>query len=98
MADEYVRGEMDISHHQETARTVLDASLYTGLLCAASIVFLTLVFGASMGWVLSLAISVVIAGVGGFVFKQGKAYWATMILLTVSAVIGSALGSLLTGS
>lgn len=98
MADEYTRGEMDISHHQDTARGVLDISVYSVLLIAVTIIFLTLVFGTAMGWVVSLGISVVIGGAGGFVMKQGSLYWATLIVLTFFAVVGSLLGSLLTGS
>ena len=87
MAADYQRGEMDISEHKATFDGFMDVSIYSTLVTGVTVLFLTLVFGADFSWFTSLFISAILAFGGGFMFKRGVAYWATIILLGLIGVL-----------
>ncbi len=91
MANDYTRGEMDISHHKATFAGVMTVSVFASLLTGLVVLYLTLVFGASMSWITALGISVVVGGIAGFALKQGALYWVFVAALAVIAVIAGGL-------
>lgn len=95
MADDYTRGQMDISEHKKTFDAVMDISVYSGLLIGLAVMYLTLVFAAGGDWFMSLIITAVVGGIGGFFTKQGVLYWTSLAVLAVIAVIAGLLVSAL---
>ncbi len=98
MADDYTRGEMDISHHKATFDGVMSVSVFCSLLTAVVVLFLTLVFAADFSWMTGLIVSVIVGGVGGYALKQGALYWVFLVALAglgvVSGVIIGVVSSL----
>eukprot|EP00933_Yihiella_yeosuensis_P046785 TRINITY_DN42394_c0_g1_i1.p1 TRINITY_DN42394_c0_g1~~TRINITY_DN42394_c0_g1_i1.p1 ORF type:complete len:106 (-),score=9.40 TRINITY_DN42394_c0_g1_i1:89-379(-) len=95
MANDYTRGEMDISHHKATFDGVMSVSVFASILTGLVVLYLTLVFGAAMNWMVALMVSVVVGGIAGFVLKQGALYWVFVAVLAVIAVISGGLVSAL---
>jgi hypothetical protein len=95
MADDYTRGEMDISHHKATFDGVMNVSVFCSILTGVVVLYLTLVFAAGMNWITSLIVSVIVAGASGVVLKQGALYWVFVGVLAVIAVISGGLVSAL---
>lgn len=91
MADDYTRGEMDISHHKSTFDGVMSVSVFSSLLTGLVVLYLTLVFGAAMSWITSLIVSLVVAGLAGVALRQGALYWVFVGILAVIAVIAGGL-------
>ena len=97
MADDYQRGEMNISHQADTFSGFINVSIYSALLTAVPILYLAMVFGTDFGWFNSLIISTIVAVVGGVVLKRGALYWFCVGVLVVVALIASGLVSLFAG-
>jgi len=95
MADDYTRGEMDISHHKATFGGVMSVSVFCSILIGLVVLYLSLVFGAGMNWITGLIVSLIVAGAAGVVLKQGALYWVFVGALTVIAVISGGLVSAL---
>lgn len=95
MADEYTRGQMDISEHKKTFDSVMNVSVYSSLLLALVVIYLTLVFAAGGDWFGSLVLTGVIGGIGGVFTKQGVLYWTSLGVLVVITVIAGFLTSLM---
>jgi hypothetical protein len=87
MAAEYTRGDMDVSEHRKTFGGVMQVSVTSSLLAAASVLFLTLAFATSTGWFASLVAAVIVGGLGGYVLKRGPVYYAILGVLTGLAAI-----------
>ncbi|MFP4519299.1 MAG: aa3-type cytochrome c oxidase subunit IV [Oceanicaulis sp.] len=87
MADDYTRGQMDISEHKKTFDAVMNVSVYSSLVIGVVVIYLTLVFAAGGDWFMSLVISAAVGGVAGFFTKQGVLYWTSLGVLCVIAVI-----------
>jgi len=97
MAEDYTRGEMDISHHKATFGAVMKVSIFCTLVLSVIILYLTLVFGTDTGWFSGLIVSFITAAAGGYFLKQGALYWVTIGLLAVITVISGVLTGLLSG-
>ena len=95
MADDYTRGEMDISEHKATFDGVMQVSVFASLLTCLVVLYLTLVFGGEIGWINSLIVSAIVAVASGVVLKQGARYWVSCGFLAVIAVISGGLVSVL---
>lgn len=95
MADEYTRGEMDVSEHKATFDGVMQVSVFSTLIIGLAVLYLTLVFGGAIGWINALIVSAIIGVLGGVVMKQGALYWVFMAGLAAIAVVAGALVSLL---
>jgi hypothetical protein len=95
MADDYTRGEMDISDHKATFDGVMHVSVFCSILTGLVVLYLTLVFAAGMNWMTGLIVSVIVAGVSGVVLKQGALYWVFVGVLAIIAVISGGLVSAL---
>jgi hypothetical protein len=95
MADDYTRGEMDISHHKDTFSGVMSVSVFASLLTGIVVLYLTLVFGASMNWMTALIPTLIAGGLGGFVLKQGALYYVFVAAFTAIAVLAGGLVSAL---
>lgn len=95
MADDYTRGEMDISEHQATFGAVMRVSVFSTLIIGLAVLYLTLVFGGGVGWINALIVSAIVGVLGGVGLKQGALYWVAMGALAVIAVISGALVSVL---
>jgi hypothetical protein len=95
MADEYTRGEMDISEHKATFDGVMQVSVFSALIIGIAILYLTLVFGGGIGWINALIVSAIVGVAGGVAMKQGALYWVSMAVMAVIAVIAGALVSML---
>lgn len=95
MADDYTRGEMDISHHQATFNGVMAVSVFCSLLTGIVVLYLTLVFAAGMGWMTGLLVTLIVGGIGGVALKQGALYWVFVGVFAVITVISGGLISLL---
>lgn len=91
MADDYTRGEMDISHHKATFDGVMSVSVFASILTGLVVLYLTLVFGGGIGWINSLIVSAIVAGVSGVVLKQGALYWVFVGVLAAIAVVSGGL-------
>lgn len=95
MAEDYTRGEMDISQHKATFDGVMGVSVFAALITGVTVLYLSLVFGAEIGWFNALIFSAIAGGAGGFVMKQGAGYWVTLGVLAVITVIAGGLVSAL---
>ncbi|MGJ3231851.1 MAG: aa3-type cytochrome c oxidase subunit IV [Oceanicaulis sp.] len=95
MADEYTRGQMDISEHKKTFDAVMNVSVYSSLLIGLVVIYLTLVFAAGGDWFMSLIITAVVGGIGGFFTKQGVLYWTSLGVLAVIALVAGVIISVL---
>jgi len=95
MADEYTRGEMDISEHKATFDGVMSVSVYSTLVLSVVLLCLTLIFGAHFSWMNALITSAIAGGLSGYFLKQGVAYWVTLVVLAVIGLITGGLVSLL---
>lgn len=91
MAEDYTRGEMDISRHKATFDGVMGVSVFTSLVIGVSVLYLTLVFGAELGWFNALIASSIAGAAGGYFMKQGLLYWITLGVLAVITVISGVL-------
>lgn len=87
MAEDYTRGQMDISHHKATYDAVMKVSVFISILLGLIVLYLTLVFGAGMDWIAALIASLIAGGVTGVVLKQGARYWASLGVLAVTALV-----------
>lgn len=95
MAEDYTRGEMDISQHKATFEGVMGISVFASLITGLTVLYLTLVFGAETGWFNALIVSALAGGIAGYTLKQGLGYWITLGVMAVITVIsGSLVGSL----
>lgn len=95
MADDYIRGKMDIAEHRTTFNSVIAASVYSALVLSVVILHLTLVFGGDFPWMNALLISILTGGVAGFFMKQGAVYWVTLAVLGLTGLIAGGLANLL---
>jgi hypothetical protein len=95
MADDYTRGQMDISEHKKTFDSVMSVSVYSSLVLGLVVLYLTLVFAAGAGWFMSLVITGALGGIGGFFMKQGVLYWTSLGVLFVIALVSGGLVSAL---
>lgn len=93
MAEEYIRGEMDISEHKATFSGVMAVSVYSTLVLSVVLLCLTLIFGGGFSWLNAMLVSAIAGGVGGFALKQGAVYWVSLVVL---AIIGFISGGLVT--
>jgi hypothetical protein len=98
MAEDYTRGQMDISHHKSTYDAVMKVSVFISVLLGLIVLYLTLVFGAGMGWITALIASLIAGGVTGFLLKQGARYWASLGVLTVITLVSGGITMLLAGA
>lgn len=97
MADEYIRGQMDISEHKSTFNGVMNVSTYASLVTAVVVLYLALVFGASTDWLVALGVSLAVGGLGGYLTKRGAMYWVSLAVLAVITLIAGFVTSLLVG-
>lgn len=95
MADDYTRGQMDISEHKQTFDAVMSVSVYASLVIGLVVLYLTLVFGAGMGWFMALILCAAVGGAAGFFTKQGALYWTSLGAMAVVALIAGGLISAL---
>lgn len=95
--DDHAHGHMDIRDQRETFHGFLVASIWGCGYVAMGVALATLAFAMNLGWWAGLAAFVVI-GVGvGVLFKQGGAWWATLIGLTVLLGLGGIVVPLVSG-
>ncbi|XBQ17565.1 MAG: aa3-type cytochrome c oxidase subunit IV [Oceanicaulis sp.] len=97
MADDYIRGQMDVSEHKRTFDGVMNVSTYAALVTGVVVIYLTLVFANSGDWLVSLFISLVVGAVAGFFTKRGTLYWTTLGVLTVITLISGVIVSAFAG-
>jgi len=98
MAEDYTRGEMDISQHKATFEGVMNISVFSSLITGLTVLYLTLVFGAETGWFNALIISAIVGGACGFFLKQGAGYWVTLGVMAAITVISGLLVGALAGA
>lgn len=87
MAEDYARGEMDTSEHSRTFSGFIDMSIFSSLVLGVTILYLSLVFAASVNWMGALILCAIAGGAGGFALKRGAAYYGTLVFLGVITVI-----------
>jgi hypothetical protein len=68
---DYQRGEMDIQEQAATFDRVMAMTKWGSLVIAVAVLFLTLWFCTSVGFLSALATSVVAAVLGGFFLRGG---------------------------
>jgi hypothetical protein len=93
MAEEYTRGEMDISEHKASFDGFIGVSVYSTLVIVTTLLCVILVFGAHFHWLTAMFVAAIVGGLGGVFTKQGAGYWATLVVL---AIIGFITGGLVT--
>jgi hypothetical protein len=98
MAEDYTRGQMDISHHKATYDAVMKVSVFVSVLLGLIVLYLTLVFGAGMNWITALIASLIAGGLTGFALKQGARYWASLGVLAVITLISGGITLLFAGA
>ena len=87
MAEDYHRGEMNISEQKHTFESFIDISMYSAAITGIAILFLTLVFATGLNWLTSLTITAIVGGVLGVVLGRGTAYWLTVAVLGVFTIL-----------
>lgn len=97
MAEDYTRGQMDVSHHQETFSGVMKVSVYTTIILSLTILYLTMVFAAGIGWISSLIVCLIAGGVSGVALRQGALYWFSLGVLAVITLISGGITMLFAG-
>jgi len=95
--DHYDRGHMEIADQKETFDGFMVATIWGCALIAMSVALFVIAFAMNLGWFAGMGAYVVIGAGSGLLFKQGGAWWATLIASTVLLVLGGALVSLFTG-
>lgn len=95
--DHYDRGHMEISDQKDTFSGFLSATVWGCALIAMSVSLFVIAFAMNLGWFAGLGAYAVIGVVVGLLFKQGGAWWATLIASTVLLGIGGAVVSLFSG-
>jgi hypothetical protein len=98
MAEDYTRGQMDISHHKTTYDAVMKVSIFISVLLGLIVLYLTLVFAADMNWITALIVSLIAGGLTGIALKQGARYWASLGLLAVITLISGGITLLFAGA
>ena len=97
MAEDYTRGEMDISQHKATFEGVMSISVFASLITGLTVLYLTLVFGAQTGWFNALIASAIVGGGAGYVLKRGLVYWITLAVMAAITVVSGILVGALSG-
>ncbi|KAA5803418.1 aa3-type cytochrome c oxidase subunit IV [Alkalicaulis satelles] len=97
MAEDYTRGQMDITHQHDTFVGAMKVSVFITILLSLIVLYLTLVFAAGQGWVSALIVSLIAGGVSGLVLKQGALYWFSLGVLAVITVISGGVTMLIAG-
>ena len=59
MAEEYIRGDMDISEHKASFDGFIGVSVYSTLVIVTTLLCVILVFGAHFHWLTAMFVSVV---------------------------------------
>jgi len=95
MAEEYIRGEMDISEHKATFDGVMAVSVYSTLVVSVVLLCLTLIFGGGFAWPTAIVVSAIAGGIGGFALKQGAVYWVSLVVLAIFGAFAGGLVALL---
>lgn len=87
MAEDYTRGDMTITEQKRTFGNFISISTYGAAVTAVTVLFLSLVFGSGINWLTGLIITAIVGVVLGVVLKRGTAYWITVSILGVIAVL-----------
>ncbi len=95
--DHYDRGHMEITEQKGTFDGFLVATVWGCALIAMFVSLFVIAFAMNLGWFAGMGAYVVIGVGAGLLFKQGGAWWATLIASTVLLVIGGAVVSLFSG-
>ncbi len=95
--DHYDRGHMEIVEQKGTFDGFLVATVWGCALIAMFVSLFVIAFAMNLGWFPGMGAYVVIGVLTGVLFKQGGAWWATLIASTVLMVIGGAIVSLFAG-
>lgn len=98
MAD-YEHGSMNVSEQSRTFASFIGMSIWAGGLTLLTVLLLTLIFAAHVGWMVSLIITTIVGLLMGLALGRGTGWYATVIgfaaISFFSAVIASLIGSLL---
>lgn len=84
---DYTHGEMDITEQERTWNGFMTASTWGGLIIILMVAHSTFTLAMGMNWMVSLFLCLVGGVVAGMALSLGGAWLATMIGLTVLAVI-----------
>ena len=64
MAEEYIRGDMDISEHKASFDGFIGVSVYSTLVIVTTLLCVILVFGAHFHWLTAMFVSAIVGGLG----------------------------------
>ena len=94
----YNRGEMPVKEQEGTFKGFMAMTMYGGAAVVVILLFPTLIFGTSIGWLASLIVSVIVGIVIGLALKLKGVWYASLIfgaiLTALSFVIFPAIFSL----
>lgn len=87
--NDYNRGEMSIDEQSRTYAGFMGVTVISSLAVVVGVLFLTLVFAADVGVLLSLVASFILGTIGGVVLKQRIQWYVLMVvMLVLLAIIG----------
>jgi len=86
-ANEYHRGDMDISVQKATWDGFMVGSIWGSLLIIMTVGYATLAVAIGMNWMVSLALMAIVGVVAGLVMNLGGRWMATVVLMVILAVI-----------
>jgi len=93
---DYVHGTMGVEDHKKTFSGFMGVSVYGGAAIALIVIFPTLVFGTSMGWLTALIVTLIIGIILGVALKLKAGWYAGIIASAIPVGIASWILSILT--
>ncbi len=93
---DYVRGTMGVDAHKHTFGGFMGFTKYGGAAIALIVLYPTLVFGTSIGWLAALIATIIVGIVIGIGLKLKGGWYAGVIAAAIPVAISSALLAALT--
>ena len=93
---DYVHGTMGVDGHKKTFSGFMGTTVYGGAALALIVIFPTLVFGTSLGWLKALIVTLIIGVVLGVALKFKGGWYAGIIVSAIPVGLASWILSILT--
>ena len=94
MANDYHHGEMDVTEQEGTFSSFMGMSVWFGGFTALSVLWLSMTFATSIGWLVATIITAVVGIVMGLVLKMKSGWYVSVVGLSVLLFIGGFIASL----
>ena len=94
MASEYHRGEMDVSEQSETFSRFIGLSIWFSGYLALTVLWLTLTFATSLGWMIATIATVIVGIAMGLALKMKSGWYVSVIGLSAVVFVAGFIASL----